>query len=77
MGENGILRFKGRVCVPAYEELKRMILEEGHKSHHSLHPNMNKMYQDLKKSFWLSSIKQEIARYVVACLTCLKEKVEH
>jgi len=28
-----------------------MILEEGHKSHLSLHPGMNKMYQDLKDPF--------------------------
>jgi len=77
MEEDGILRFNGRICTPENEELKRMILEEGHKSHLSLHPGMNKIYQDLKESFWWSGMKKEIARYVVACLTCQKAKVEH
>jgi len=40
MGEDEILRFNGRICIPENEELKRMILEEGHKSHLSLHPGM-------------------------------------
>jgi len=50
LGDGGrwTLRFKGRTCIPANEELKRMILEEGHKGHLSLHTDMNKMYQDLK-----------------------------
>jgi len=60
MGEDGILRFKGKVCIPTNEDLKRMILEEGHKSHLSLRPDMNKMYQDLKESFWWSGMRKEI-----------------
>ena len=38
---------------------------------------MNKMYQDLKESFWWSGMKREIAQYVGTYLTCQKEKVEH
>jgi len=77
MGEDGILRFKGRTCIPANEELKRMILKEGHKDHFNLLPIMNKMYQDLKEYFWWSGMWKEITQYVVACLTCKKENVEH
>jgi len=51
LGADGLLRFKGRLCIPADVELKRMILEEGHKSHLSLHPGMTTMYQELKESF--------------------------
>jgi len=77
MGKDVILRLNGRICIPTNEDLKRMILEEGHKSHLSLHPGMNKMYQDLKESFWWSNMKKEIAQYVATCLTCQKAKVEH
>jgi len=49
---DSILRFWGRVCVPDDVEVKRLILEEGHKSRLSLHPGMTKMYQDLKETFW-------------------------
>ncbi|MCI22911.1 hypothetical protein A2U01_0044089, partial [Trifolium medium] len=29
--ENGVVRYRGRVCVPDVPELKKMILEEGHR----------------------------------------------
>ncbi|MCI44381.1 hypothetical protein A2U01_0065620, partial [Trifolium medium] len=29
--ENGIIKYRGRVCVPDVPELKKMILEEGHR----------------------------------------------
>ena len=32
------------MCVPDDVEVKRLILEEGHKSRLSLHPDMTKMY---------------------------------
>ena len=41
LGVDGLLRFKDRLCIPTDAELKRMILEEGHKSHLSLHPGLS------------------------------------
>ncbi|XP_020239399.1 uncharacterized protein LOC109818366 [Cajanus cajan] len=41
---DGVLRYKGRLCIPQDEELKKLILEEGHKSKLSVHPGMTKMY---------------------------------
>ncbi|XP_027932851.1 uncharacterized protein LOC114188475 [Vigna unguiculata] len=35
IGGDGVLRFRGMVCIPEDLELKGMILEEGHKSHFS------------------------------------------
>ncbi|GAU16878.1 hypothetical protein TSUD_368270 [Trifolium subterraneum] len=75
--ENGVVRFRGRVCVPDVPELKKMILDEGHKSGLSIHPGLVKMYQDLKKLFWWPRMKKEIAEYVYACLVCQKSKIEH
>jgi len=49
LGSDGILRFQGRVCILDDVEVKKLILEEGHKNRLSLHPGMTKMYQDLKK----------------------------
>ena len=49
---SGIIRFKGRICVPQTSELRMAILDEAHKSRLSFHPGMTKMYQDLKRSFW-------------------------
>ncbi|GAU48777.1 hypothetical protein TSUD_406200 [Trifolium subterraneum] len=75
--ENGVVRFRGRVCVPDVPELKKMIFDEGHKSGLSIHLGLVKMYQDLKKLFWWPRMKKEIAEYVYACLVCQKSKIEH
>ena len=40
LGSDGVLRFRGRVCIPEDLEVKGMILEEGHKSRFSMHPGM-------------------------------------
>ena len=77
LGNDGILRFQGRVCVPNDTEVKRVILEEGHKSRLSLHLGMTKMYQDLKETFWWQGMKRDVAQFVSTCLTCQKAKEEH
>nr|GEV90602.1 reverse transcriptase domain-containing protein [Tanacetum cinerariifolium] len=35
------------------------------------------MYQDVKKLYWWSNMKADIATYVSKCLTCAKVKAEH
>jgi hypothetical protein len=77
VGSDDILRCKKRVCVPNDPNLRRLILDEGHKSKLSIHPGATKMYQDLKLNFWWSGMKKQVAEYVAACLTCQKAKVEH
>nr|GEX62249.1 putative reverse transcriptase domain-containing protein [Tanacetum cinerariifolium] len=37
----------------------------------------DKMYQDMKKLYWLPNMKADIATYVNECLTCAKVKAEH
>ena len=48
IGSDGVLRFRGRVCIPKDLEVKAMILEERHKSCFSMHPGLTKMSHDLK-----------------------------
>jgi len=61
LGDNGVLRFRGRICVSDDAEVRRLILKEGQKSRLSLHPGMTKMYQDLKETFWWQGMKKDIA----------------
>jgi len=77
LGDNGVLMFRDRVCVPDVLELKRQILDEGQRSSLSIHPGATKMYQDLKRLFWWPGMKKEIAEFVYACLVCQKSKIEH
>lgn len=42
--ENGVMRFRDRVCVSDFPKLKKIILEEGHISGSYIHPDATKMY---------------------------------
>ena len=74
---DGILQFKGRLCIPNDAQLKEQLLSEAHTTPYSVHPGVTKMYQDLKERFWWSGMKKEVVEYVARCLTCQKVKAEH
>jgi hypothetical protein len=74
---NGVLWFKDRLVVAKDFELRRKIMDEAHCSWYSIHPETNKMYQDLKKNFWWMRMKREIAKYVSECDTCWSVKADH
>jgi hypothetical protein len=73
----GVLWYKGRICVPNIKELKEKILCEAHEYAYSIHPGGNKMYHDLKASYWWYGMKRDVAEYVVLCDTCQRVKAEH
>ena len=52
IGSDGVLRLQDRICIPNVPKLRKMILEEGHRSSLSIHPGGTKMYQYLKMMFW-------------------------
>ena len=51
VGEDGVLRMQGRICVPNVDGLRELILEEAHSSRYSIHPGTAKMYQDLRQHY--------------------------
>lgn len=74
--ENGVMRFRDRVCIPDVPELKKSILE-GNQSGLSIHPDATKMYHNLKKLFWWPGMKKDVIEFVYTSLTCQKSKIEH
>jgi hypothetical protein len=72
---DGILWFKDRLVVLKDFELHRKIMDEAHCSWYFIHPGTNKMYQDLKKNFWCTRMKREIAKS--ECDTCRRVKADH
>ena len=70
LDDQGILWFGKRLVVPKNFEIRKKILDEAHESQFSIHPSCNKMYQHLKKEFWWTRMKREIARYVAECDVC-------
>jgi hypothetical protein len=49
--DEGVLWYKGMICVPNVKELKDKIRREAHESAYSIHPRGNKMYHDLKTTY--------------------------
>ena len=68
--DDGILRFRNRLCVLNDGNLRRELLEEAYSSRLAVHPGGTKMYKDLKQNYWWSGMKWDIAQYVAQCLVC-------
>ncbi|XP_070018341.1 uncharacterized protein [Nicotiana sylvestris] len=60
IGDDGVLRMQGRICVPNVDGLRELILEESHSSRYSIHPGDAKKYQDLRQNYWWRRIKKDI-----------------
>ena len=63
-GADGEIRFKGRLCVPQNDNLKKELMNEAHKSKFSIHLGSTKMYRDLRRNFWWNGMKKDIAEFV-------------
>ena len=74
---DGMMLYRGWICVPASKPLKEMILQEAHSSAYAMHPGSTKMYQTIRQTYWWSGMKQDIAAYVASCLVCQQVKAEH
>jgi hypothetical protein len=59
--EEGVLWYKGRICVPNIKDLKDKILCEAHEYAYSIHLGGNKMYHVLKATYWWYGMKRDVA----------------
>jgi hypothetical protein len=75
--DDGVLWYKGRICVPNVKELKDKILREAHESAYSIHPGGNTMYHGLKATYWWYRMKRNVAKYIALCDNCQRVKAEH
>nr|GEZ28499.1 putative reverse transcriptase domain-containing protein [Tanacetum cinerariifolium] len=65
------------VSIISDRDPRSVIMHGSHKSKYSIHPDYDKMYQDMKKLYWWPNMKANIATYVSKCLTCARVKAEH
>jgi transposase InsO family protein len=59
------------------KELKAKMLREAHEFAYSIHPGGNKVYHDLKATYWWYGMKRDVTEYVALCDTCQRVKAEH
>jgi hypothetical protein len=59
------------------EKLKDKILCEAHEFAYSIHPGGNKMYYDLKATYWWYGMKRDVAEYVALCNPCQRVKADY
>ncbi|WRX23577.1 Reverse transcriptase domain - like 10 [Theobroma cacao] len=76
-GEDNVLMFKDRVCVPEGNQLRQAIMEEAHSSAYALHPGSTKMYRTIRENYWWPGMKRDVAEFVAKCLVCQQVKAEH
>ena len=74
---DGVLNFKGIICVPRIDDLIEKLLAESHGSQYSIHPGVTKMYRDLKQIYWWPGMKKDIAEFVAKYKNCQQVKYEH
>jgi hypothetical protein len=77
VNNKGTLWYKGRICVPKEGDFWQTIMDEAHNSAYSIHPGSTKMYVDIRKKYWWSGMKVDIARFIADCDTCQRIKAEH
>jgi hypothetical protein len=61
LDENGLLRFKNRLYIPDFVDLKSTIMDELHKNPYYGHPGYRKMATTLRKLFYWPNMKSETA----------------
>ncbi|XP_070032383.1 uncharacterized protein [Nicotiana tomentosiformis] len=68
IGNDGVLRMQGRVCVSNVDGLHELILEEAQSSRYTIYLGAAKIYQDLRQHYWWRRMKIDIVACVARCL---------
>ena len=63
--------------VPNISEVKLLIWNEIHKIPYSRHPGYQKMITMLRKQYFWTKMKNEVAKFLARCIECQQVKAEH
>ncbi|XP_070054344.1 uncharacterized protein [Nicotiana tomentosiformis] len=74
---DGVLKYRGYLCVPDVVGLRDRITSKAYYSWYSIHPGSTKMYHDIKDVYWGNDMKKNITEFVAQCPSCQQVKVDH
>ena len=77
VGQDGFLKFEGKLVVPKDSYLRESVLSEAHRSKLSLHPRSTKIYKNLKCQYCWCGVKRDVALFVSKRMICQQVKTEH
>lgn len=63
--------------IPSNLEIKERVLMEAHMTSYSIHPDITKMYQNLKKGLWRECMKEILSHFLNDVSSCLQVKGKH
>jgi Integrase zinc binding domain len=73
----GLVRYKGRICVGATRNWRQQLLKEVHDSSAGGHSGATATYHHLKQLFYWPHLKEDVLSYVKSCSICQMTKPEH
>ena len=77
LNENGLILYKNRLYIPNIPKVKLLILNEIHKTPYSGQLGYQKTITMLRKDYFWSNMKNELAEYIARCFECQQVKTEH
>ena len=66
----GWLRKNGRLVVPNVNALRDVVLRECYHLKLTIHPSGNKMYRDMKQTYYWEEMKRDIGKFISKCMNC-------
>lgn len=72
--QDGLLRLRGRVCVPNQQALRVAILRQAHDGHSAGHLGRDKTLKLVSRDFHWPGLRSFVAEYVKSCPRCQRTK---
>ena len=68
---------KNKFYVPNSREIRKLILKKMHNVPYLRHQGYQKTLETIRKEYFWSGMKKDIAEYIARCMECQKVKIEH
>ena len=59
-----------RLVLPNVNGLRDDVLRECHHSKLTIHPGGNKMYRDMRQTYYWEGMKRDVGKFISKCMNC-------